>query len=114
VTDGPAAKAGIKGSGTDSSGELAKGGEIITSIDNKTVNTITELSTYVKSKNAGDVVSLTVNRGGTDTIIQVTLGAKPTSIQSNTNPDNTQPTPEIPGFNGKWHYRYVPIPDTGN
>jgi S1-C subfamily serine protease len=81
VKDSPADKAGLTGSQVTSNGELSKGGDVITAIDGKTVNSITELSTYVKSKNVGDVVTLSVLRDGSTVNVQVTLGVRPATIQ---------------------------------
>ena len=78
----PAASAGLKGS-TDQKvigGETyAIGGDIITSVDGKPVESITELQTAIQEHRAGDVVKLTVARDSGTTELSVTLGTQPTS-----------------------------------
>lgn len=39
-----------------------KAGDVITSIDNKEIKTMTELTDYIKTKNIGDTVTLKINR----------------------------------------------------
>ena len=79
----PAATAGLKAS-TDQKvigGETyAIGGDIITAVDGKPVESITELQSAIQEHRAGDVVKLTVARaGGQTTDLPVTLGAQPVS-----------------------------------
>ena len=78
----PAASAGLKGS-TDQKvigGETyAIGGDIITAVDGKPVESITELQTAIQEHRAGDVVKLTVARDSGTTELSVTLGTQPTS-----------------------------------
>jgi S1-C subfamily serine protease len=78
----PAAKAGLKPS-TDQKvigGETyAIGGDIITAVDGKPVDSITALQTAIQEHRAGDVVKLTVARTGGSAEVSVTLGAQPTS-----------------------------------
>jgi len=73
VGDGPAAKAGLKGSDPNS----AATGDIITEIDGKPIKGISELSAYVDTKSVGDTVTLTVLRDGNTMKVNVTLGAWP-------------------------------------
>ncbi|MBI2864021.1 MAG: trypsin-like peptidase domain-containing protein [Chloroflexi bacterium] len=80
VTDGPSAKAGLKG-GDKSETDVPTGGDIITAVDNKTVKTVPELSSYLDTKKVGDEVTLSVIRDGKTMKIDVTLGAWPTSDQ---------------------------------
>jgi S1-C subfamily serine protease len=79
----PAAKAGLKPA-TDQKvigGETyAIGGDIVTAVDGKAVESITDLQTAIQEHRAGDVVKLTVARGdGKTTDLSVTLGAQPVS-----------------------------------
>jgi S1-C subfamily serine protease len=78
----PAARAGLKPS-TDQKvigGETyAIGGDIITAVDGKPVDSITALQTAIQEHRAGDVVKLTVARTGGSAEVSVTLGAQPTS-----------------------------------
>ena len=78
----PAATAGLKPA-TDQKvigGETyAIGGDIITAVDGKPVESITELQTAIQEHRAGDVVKLTVAREGGSAQLSVTLGAQPVS-----------------------------------
>ena len=77
----PAANAGLKAS-TDQKvigGETyAIGGDIITAVDGKPVESITELQSAIQAHRAGDVVKLTVARSP-EADLSVTLGAQPVS-----------------------------------
>lgn len=96
VTAGsPAEKAGLKGSGIDSSGAPAAGGDVITAVDGKAVATVNDLSTYFNTKKGGDNVVLKVWRSGTSTDITVTLGAWPAQTPTDTTPKQI-PQPSIP------------------
>ena len=53
-----------------------KEGDLITSIDGKSLNTINDLREYVYSKVPGDVVKLNVVRGEANKEIDITLGKK--------------------------------------
>jgi S1-C subfamily serine protease len=79
----PAAQAGLKAA-TDQKvigGETyAIGGDIVTAVDGKAVESITELQTAIQEHRAGDVVKLTVARAdGKTAELSVTLGAQPVS-----------------------------------
>jgi S1-C subfamily serine protease len=79
----PASAAGLRAS-TDQKvigGETyAIGGDIITAVDGKPVESITELQTAIQEHRAGDVVKLTVARAdGQKADLSVTLGAQPVS-----------------------------------
>lgn len=65
VADGPAAKAGVKE------------GDVITKIDNKPINDSTSLAALLAKHKPGDNVELTIDRGGSEQKIRVTLGARP-------------------------------------
>jgi hypothetical protein len=65
---GPAVKAGIQQ------------GDIIISVDGTAVTTQQELSTLVAAKNAGDSVSVVIDRAGQSLTFQVTLAARPDTI----------------------------------
>lgn len=51
-------------------------GDIITKIDNVTLNKVSDLRKYIYSKEVGDEVVLTVNRGGRVYEINFNLGRK--------------------------------------
>ncbi len=53
-----------------------KEGDLITKIDNKTLDTMNDLREYVYSKNPGDVVKLQIIRGDKTEEIEISLGKK--------------------------------------
>ena len=65
VAGGPAEKAGLKVA------------DIIYQMDSVTVNTSTELGTYLAMKSPGDTVTIYVNRAGSNVQVKVTLGTLP-------------------------------------
>ena len=66
VTDGsPAAKAGLQA------------GDVVTALDDETIDTADDLSAAVTAKNPGDEVTVTYTRDGTSHTAQVTLGTRP-------------------------------------
>lgn len=69
VPNGPAAKAGLQGSGQPDPSD-----DVITAIDGHSLNSIDDLTAYLDSKNVGDRVSLTVVRNGQTMTLHVTLG----------------------------------------
>jgi serine protease Do len=69
VTGGPAAKAGLQGSGQADASD-----DIITAIDGQTITTIEQLTQYLDGKKVGDHVTLSVTRNGQHISIGVTLG----------------------------------------
>ena len=76
VPNGPAAKAGLRGSDpNDPSSPVT--GDIITEVDGKPIKTIGELSGYLDTKAVGDNVTLTVVRDGNTIKVNVTLGTWP-------------------------------------
>ncbi|MGA8105335.1 MAG: trypsin-like peptidase domain-containing protein [Nitrososphaeraceae archaeon] len=77
IAEGPADKAGIRGgylisniNGTD----IELGGDVILRIDNKTVNTIDNILSYVDTKKVNDTVQLTILREGNVENVPVQLG----------------------------------------
>jgi len=60
----PAEKAGLKQSGRNEQGQLESGGDIILKVDNVSVAKVYDLLVYLYSKQVGDVVSLSIYRGG--------------------------------------------------
>jgi S1-C subfamily serine protease len=77
VAGGPAAAAGLHGSGQADASD-----DIITAIDGHAITTIDQLTQYLDTKKVGDRVTLAVIRNGQRTSIGVTLGnfqAQPTA-----------------------------------
>jgi serine protease Do len=92
IAGGPADKAGLRGgyvlsniNGT----EIELGGDVILSIDNRTVNTIEDILSYLDTKNVGDIVQLTILRDGRAENVSVQLG--PSSMASRSNESPTLP-----------------------
>jgi len=98
VADSPAAKAGLKGAGTDANGALGKDGDVITAADTKPVTSVAELSAYLATKKVGDTVSLSVLRGGQTINVTVTLAAWPDKV---TTTPNTPQQPRMPNRGGR-------------
>ena len=77
IAEGPADKAGIRGgylisniNGTD----IELGGDVILRIDNKTINTIDNILSYLDTKKINDTVQLTILREGKVENVPVQLG----------------------------------------
>ena len=77
IAEGPADKAGIRGgylisniNGTD----IELGGDVILRIDNKTVNTIDNILSYLDTKKVNDTAQLTILREGNVENVPVQLG----------------------------------------
>jgi len=89
-----AAKAGIKG-GTVSTnvenGQVEVGGDIITAIDGKAVNSSEELANDIAARKPGQTVTITLRRpnghGNYETkLVKVTLGTRPNSVPNPNTP----------------------------
>jgi S1-C subfamily serine protease len=96
VAGSPAETAGLKGSSYDATGKITSAGDVITNIDGQATDTIQALQSYIKTKAAGDVVTLTVIRGGNTITVSVTLGERPSQVTLNNDGNgngNTIPTP---------------------
>ena len=81
LDDGPAGRAGVRGSdeilNTDG-GQVSVGGDLITAINGDPISDMDELIAYlVEATRPGDVATLTVLRSGTFVEIPVTLGVRP-------------------------------------
>ena len=77
VPDSPADRAGLKGGGTDASGSMAAGGEIIRAVDGRSVGSVEDLVSYFTTRKAGDKVTLSVVRNSETLEVTVTLGVRP-------------------------------------
>jgi S1-C subfamily serine protease len=85
VAEGPADKAGIRGGykiDNINGNEISLGGDIIVRMDNMTVTTPENISTYLNDeKQAGDTVQLEILREGRSNQVNMTLGEIPQSLQ---------------------------------
>ncbi|MBW7883896.1 MAG: trypsin-like peptidase domain-containing protein [Caldilineaceae bacterium] len=83
IPGGPSATGGLKGGSSvirNPNGlELRTGGDIVTAIDDMPVRRFEDLVSYLVTKAApGQTVTLTVQRDGSESTIEVTLGTRPT------------------------------------
>ena len=82
TSNGPAEAAGLKGGNrqvTVNGQTVSVGGDVIIGADGKTLNTFYDLMFYVdRNKHPGDIVKLTVIRGGSVMGVDLTLGSRPT------------------------------------
>ncbi|HXM86782.1 MAG TPA: trypsin-like peptidase domain-containing protein [Solirubrobacteraceae bacterium] len=91
----PAEKAGIKGgtvSGSTEGGQVAVGGDIITSIDGKAVASSEDLANDISAKKPGETVSVGLlranGRGGYEhKTLSVTLASRPNSVPNPSTPE---------------------------
>ena len=107
IAEGPADKAGIRGgylisniNGTD----IELGGDVILRIDNKTVNTIDDILSYLDTRKVNDTVQLTILREGNVENVPVQLGPsdeiRPSfPSQSPNNDPNQQQQPQSDSSN---------------
>jgi|SRR5689334_1710425 len=82
VKGGPADKAGIEGGSTEATIEGARfklGGDIITEVDGKPIDSMEEVVDAVNSAHPGDKMELTIQRGDEAKQVTVTLGNRPAS-----------------------------------
>ena len=83
MPDSPAAKAGLKGSSTDTTIEGQKvkvGGDVITAIDGQKVSGMDDLIAYLaRSTQVGQKVSLTILRDGKEQKLDAQLAARPSA-----------------------------------
>jgi S1-C subfamily serine protease len=84
VKGGPADEAGIEGGNTSATIEGANvtlGGDIITRIDGKDVNSMDEVVSVINAAKPGDSLEVTILRDHTTKTVTVTLGDRPASVQ---------------------------------
>ncbi len=83
ASNGPGAKAGLRGGSREAQVEgisIPMGGDLIVAIDNQNVAGMDDLIAYlVDSTSPGDTVSLTILRDGKERTLQITLGTRPAS-----------------------------------
>jgi putative serine protease PepD len=91
----PAEKAGIRGgtvTGTTEGGQVAVGGDIIVSIDGKTVASSEDLANYISAKKPGDTVTVGLLRGNgkggyEHKTLSVKLASRPNSVPNPSTPE---------------------------
>jgi S1-C subfamily serine protease len=84
VKGGPADKAGIEGGTTSATIEGANvslGGDIITKINGKPVNSMDEVVAIVNAAKPGDSLEVTILRDGSTKTVTVALGDRPASVR---------------------------------
>ena len=84
VKGGPADKAGIEGGNTSATIEGANvtlGGDIITKINGKAINSMDEVVAIVNSAKPGETLDVTILRDGSTKTVTVTLGDRPASVR---------------------------------
>jgi len=82
VPDSPAAKAGLKGGSTSVvvDGQTYRlGGDVITEVDDETVDTADQVQELVTAEDPGDEMTLHVDNDGAERDVTVTLGRRPDS-----------------------------------
>jgi serine protease Do len=89
----PAETAGLKGGNLSISGAPAPGGDVITAVDSNSVASVEDISSYINTKKPGDVVTLSILRGGNQIQIQLILGTWPSNLSQITPRSNPQPQP---------------------
>ncbi len=88
-----AAKAGIRGGTiTTENGQVAVGGDIIVSVDGKSIGSSEELANEIGTKKPGQTVSIGLKRangqgGYVDKTVSVTLGSRPESVPNANTPE---------------------------
>jgi len=108
--DGPAAKAGIKGGGTEvtvGAQPVLAGGDVITQVDGEDVTSMDEVVAAVNAAKVGDELEITVDRDGETKQFKVKLGERPDDASASSDsagsgehaPDSEQGQPAVPpGF----------------
>lgn len=84
VPDGPAQKAGLQGSSSETNVNglpVETGGDVVVQIDNQPINAFDDLLSYIAFKAPGDKVTLTVLRGGQRQQIPITLAPRPANLK---------------------------------
>jgi 2-alkenal reductase len=84
ASNGPAAKAGLQGSNqqaTINGQQIPVGGDVITAIDGKSVNSFEDLASILfDDTQVGQTITLTILRNGQTKNVSLTLGALPKQI----------------------------------
>ena len=95
VTPGsPADKAGIRAgdiSATLDGQDIQLGGDIITEVDGKAINSNEDLTEAIAGRKQGDKVKVKIVRGDKEKTVEVTLGDRPASADATTTTSPDQP-----------------------
>ncbi|MCR5826571.1 MAG: trypsin-like peptidase domain-containing protein [Oscillospiraceae bacterium] len=65
-------------------------GDVIVKVDDKTIESMTDLNAAKKSYKAGDTATITVNRGGTEVELSITFDAMPEQTETAEQPQQNQ------------------------
>jgi serine protease Do len=99
TSNGPADKAGIQGGfkvETINNTQYTLGGDVITGVDNDTINTVQDIKNYIDTKNEGDIVKLKVIRDGEIKNINVKL-----ELLTSTTTEDGEPFDQLNPFSDK-------------
>ena len=103
VENSPAEAAGIIGGEANSTDDIARGGDIITGVDNVEVEEFVDLASYVLTKKIGDNITLTIIRDGEIITVDIILDAKPIEFYISGSEDEDILPWEIPGIPDNGH-----------
>ena len=87
VRGGPADKAGLRGGRMQTSEGVSTGGDLIVKVAGKDVKSSDDVANAIASKKPGDKVELEYYRGGDKKKTEVTLGKRPSQLQSQSSQD---------------------------
>jgi serine protease Do len=76
----PAEKVGLIEGGRDDLGQLRRGGDVITAVDGIEVSTVEDFVAYLKDKEPGNKISISVRRSGEYFTVGITLGEWPEGL----------------------------------
>jgi serine protease Do len=106
--NGLSVSAGVLVSAVEENGAAAKAGiqagDVIVKVDGKEVRSLKELNGIKKSYKAGDTVTVTVNRGGAETDLQLTFDAVPEQMPAPQQQQPQQQPPQGRGYYDPWDF----------
>jgi len=82
VTDGPAAKAGLRAGGTTTGDGISAGGDLIVEINGEEIREADDVTAAIADNEPGDEVEVTFYRGDERKTVEVELGKRPPSLDS--------------------------------
>jgi len=92
VNGGPADKAGIRGGDTAATingSNLALGGDIITKVNGKPVDSMDRIVSIVNAAKPGDTLDMTLRRGSSERTVTVTLADRPAQVRDTNSPQQS-------------------------